>query len=481
MPAMNTVYAFVLGNAGLWVKVPFPPPSRRVPYLNYLHPNLGFGDTVYICDDLVAVSDAPYYMNICEPGMHFFKDNGGQWVEIGIVESGNDDYDISISELLNEHAMQDKYPICLSRNSFPYYAHFDGDGVVIVDVNSTRVQFLSSSVYGEGFGGWGYKMTIYEDLFVVGSAEHTHVFAQEDGRGEWEEVLRLDQSYSSYVLVGRTLIAVDGDNQVYSMIIADCTPEMSIQDVFSEYSAICSEMNVSFSFEIELDWYFEWGLFITTSEFFEEDSIFIQNYTGRLSQKDKEKNPNKRQYNYTDYTICLSQGWYRILFLAEIWGVLNKPSCYNVRFDFPESRDYGFEINRCVNNEFKIRTTDEIHFDIPRTTERRQPTSSPTISARPSTASTEFPTYAPTTSWSPTNTLQPTTTSTEFPTFLPTWSPTNTLQPTPMTQYPTFSPSITYFPTTSWPTTFVIKRHRKPTARTRSQSFDTFGDNQWGD
>ena len=399
--SMNTVYAFVLSNTGLWVEVPFPPPSL-------IDPDLGFGKTVYICEDLVAVSDTSDLVvvsddgshNRGEPEIHFFKDSGGQWVEIGIIESGFDDN--SMSELLAEHAMQDKYPTCLSTNSSSPYEASSTKGlsdsrvdIYQIDQNTTipkHIQTLSSSVYGEGFGNWNYGKAMNEDLLVVGSAEHTHIFAREDGTDYWEEVLRLDLSYVSYELSGRTLIAVDGNSQVYSMIIADCTPEMSTQVIPSKNSENCSEMEVSISFELDPGWGFfdwgshwgRWGLFITTSEFLEEDSILIQNYTGGVS--------HGITWKTKKLTDCLSQGWYRIVFQIEIdWYDTPKPACFNVHFGFPGSTDGGFEINGCVDkDQRRSSTSDEVQFDIPRTTLRMRtsttqyPTQSPTISSLPS-------------------------------------------------------------------------------------------------
>ena len=415
--SMNTVYAFVLSNTGLWVEVPFPPTFQG------LNENFGYGceglkETLYICEDLaaVAVSCAPCYMEdpLGLPVLFFFKDNGGQWVEIGMNSNS------TISELLADHAMQDKYPTCLSTNPSSYSATRNEDGVHIylMDKNttdSTHIQTLSSSIYGEGFGNWSYGMAMYEDLLVVESAEHTHIFAQEDGSEEWEEVLRLDQSYDDYELSGRTLIAVDG-NEVYSMIIADCTPEIIIQDAPQENSANCSEMNVVISFEGELQslWgsFLEWGLLITSSEFLEEDSTLIQNYTG---SEDLIQN----------YTICLNEGWYRILFVTETFWTSSEPNRFNVRFDFPKSKDDGFEINGFLDSGGWSGTIDEVHFDIPRTTVRVQ------------TSRSQYPTYAPTVSSHPSASISPT----QYPTT--THGPTRTNSPTYMYTFPTWVPTRT--------------------------------------
>ena len=351
LPIKNTVYAFVLSNAGRWEKVPFPSPTEQISSCCK-----GFGEMVYMCENLVAVSDS-------KSATHFFKENGGQW-----------------NEIERKDAMRDTYPSCSSTNPYSYSATSSEVGVYIDQMlkntkDSKRIQTLSSSVYGEGFGNKTYGMSMDEDLLVIGSAKHTHVFAREAYNGVWEEVLRFDQSYNNFELSGRTLIAVD-NNEVYSMSIADCTPEIGIQDLSSQKSTNCSEMSFSISYEteIEFDQDWDWGLDIMTSEFLDEDSILVENYAGWIHKQN-----NHTDYtNLTDNTICLSQGWYRIVFRTALNGGC-QACCYNVRFDFPKSSDESFEFDGCVDNGWWSSTTDEVHFDIPRTTLRTPPTPSPTI------------------------------------------------------------------------------------------------------
>ena len=167
------------------------------------------------------------------------------------------------------------------------------------------IQFLNSSEYGRGFGSWKNGGVSWDDeLLVEGSRKHTHVFSREEGSEIWEEVSRLDQSYDSYKLSGRTLIAVDMNKfEVYSMIIANCTPELSIQN-----STECTEMSVTFtlshygdrdddSIEVENDCHIgRWVWELTTSEFFHFDSTLIKTLT----------NVDGDRCGYTDNTICLN-------------------------------------------------------------------------------------------------------------------------------------------------------------------------------
>ena len=74
--------------------------------------------------------------------------------------------------------------------------------------------------------------------------------------------------------------------------------------------------------------------------------------------------------SYTDNTICLNQGWYRVVFQTN--GV---NSCYNISFGFPKSKDEGFEMSECVDEGV---TTNEVKFDIPRTSIFKDGTSTST-------------------------------------------------------------------------------------------------------
>ena len=373
----------MLSNTDLWVEVPLPPMQWKN--------GCDLGETVYICQDLVGVFQECINPNKSahEYAVYFFKENGGQWAEIGKQIIEKDYQEIVQQSILAEHDMQDKYPTCLSTSASSFSATRTKNGIHIYDnFNHKTVQILKSRDYAKGFGKWKYGLTMDEGLLVVGSANYTHIFSQEDGSHEWKEVLKFDQSYERYALSDRTLIALN-DKEAYSMSIADCTPEMSIPYLPSENNLNCSEMTVSFTFsnDVDDDWYnehfcsfWDWELEILTSEFLEVDSTVIKSFVSH----DGDSGFGHANNN----TICLTQGWYHIVFRHN-WDC-GRNTTYNISFDFPDWRDKDFEINGVL--EWTGFEWTELHFDIPRTT-LRVPTLSPT---------TQYPTWVPTTTPRPT-------------------------------------------------------------------------------
>ena len=210
----------------------------------------------------------------------------------------------------------------MSDNTSLFSATSTKDGIEIHEIDNnirwiTTTHSLNSSVYGKEFRK---AFTIGEGLLVVGSANHTHIFAQDIDSKEWKEALRLDQSYQSYKLSDRTLIAVN-EKEVYSMDIRDCTPGMTTPHLTFDNSTHCYKMNVSVSFsyfdehnggmsaehesgeECSMFWGESWQLRVMTSEFVDGDATVIKSLAPR----------EDAECGYTS-TICLNEGWYKTVF-----------------------------------------------------------------------------------------------------------------------------------------------------------------------
>ena len=65
------------------------------------------------------------------------------------------------------------------------------------------------------------SIAINDELLVYSGIGQTHIYSLHNGI--WEETTTLGEEYTDYQLSGRTLIATNGDNDVHSFNIRDCT------------------------------------------------------------------------------------------------------------------------------------------------------------------------------------------------------------------------------------------------------------------
>jgi hypothetical protein len=399
LPAIGMVYVFRQDNAGLWVQISSPPVKYDT-----------LGVFVYICNDLLAVADSSKTTyELMQSVTYFFERQGGEWKQIGVEQNDADldcGYDYNCSSPI---------PAILARNITKYpcrksysYASIEEDGFNIYQwdesKNTSTVTQLNSSDYDAD--GFGPAFALVDGLLVVSSSNYTHIFAREN-KGQWEEVLTLDKSYDSYALSGRTLVVVKGD-EVYSMNVADCTPEPIIPkssmdtkcyevDVFTQFSYktatsfwtsiwpsddVWSELPYSQDAETTIEcnettvgFMMPWSLTILQSDFLMSDSKIASSTYG-----------DGCDCGVTSSAICLDPGWYKGIFQRSGDTANNKYPwqniCHNITFDFNESSESGFNLTRCSSVYDLVR--EEIEFDIPLTTMRwLSPTSSPTATLSP--------------------------------------------------------------------------------------------------
>jgi hypothetical protein len=226
-------------------------------------------------------------------------------------------------------------------------------------------------------------------------------------------VLTLDKSYDSYALSGHTLVAVK-DNEVYSMSIADFTPELKIPTQ-SSLDTTCYEVDVSTRFSYkeasplwdgdQLDLPYSddpentiectestvgvmvpWSVTILQSDFLMSDSSVASSTSG-----------DGFDCGFTDSTTCLYPGWYKAIY-QRYKGFGKYPCsyraiCHNITFVFHKSSESGFNLTKCLDIYGTIEEV--IEFDVPLTTMRwMNPTSSPT--SYPTITSSSTKTISPT-------------------------------------------------------------------------------------
>lgn len=250
-----------------------------------------------------------------------------------------------------------------------------------------------------------------DDLLVVGSSSYTHIFAEIEDR--WEEVLTLDKSYDSYALSGHTLVAVK-DNEVYSMSIADCTPELKIPTQ-SSLDTTCYEVVVSTRFsykeaspliltlwdddQLVLSYSDDPETIIecteSTSAFMVPWSVTILQSDFLMSDSSVASSTSGCDCGFTDSMTCLYPGWYKAIY-QRYKGLGKYPYeaiCHNITFVFHNSSESGFNLTKCLDIYGTIEEV--IEFDVPLTTMRwMNPTSSPT--SYPTITSSSTKTISPT-------------------------------------------------------------------------------------
>jgi hypothetical protein len=411
LPAIDMVYVFKQNNAGLWLQVSSPQPTDQVSSLT------AFGVFVYICDGILAVSDTHVTTYCAMPSAtYFFEQQGDVWKQIGAEEN----YDYLVCEFDCSYVLDGlhgpifailasngtQYPRCPKSSVF---ATKEEEGLMTFQWDhskntSTFTGRLNSSHYGDGFGQ---TFAMGDGLFVVGSSFSTYIFAQENDN-HWEEVVTLAESYDSYALSGRTLVAVK-DNAVHLMNIADCTPELTTP-AQSSLNTTCYEVDISIRFsyktedsylmdiwpelphsddaesivecnEMTVGYMTPWSLIILQSDFIISNSTVVSSTAG-----------NGYDCGRIDTTNCLHPGWYKAIY-ERVGEVANFPwenICHNITFDFPASIEKGFNLTGCSRHSYFF--TELIEFDVPLTTMRwLGPTSTPTTSSSP----TNYPSITP--------------------------------------------------------------------------------------
>lgn len=389
LPARNLVYVYRQNSAGLWEKVASPQPNNQVSDCG------GFGSSVDICDDMIVVSDSSYcsgtrsWAQVSENADYIFKQIDGKWEEIGRVSSA----DITGDDTVALDAIQDVRDCGANAQAVA------DEGEICIHQKNDTIR-LNSSEYGNGFG---HSLAMDNGILVVGSTNHTHIFSQEND-GSWEEILKLDEVYDSYEMSERTLITTN-ENKVYSINIADCTPELPVPvQPLLNGAKECYPVNISVSFKydgglgflekcIPQGWS-TWEVSILTDELIESDSTVEKTMAPRDDQ----------ECGYTDSTTCLPPGRYKLKLHTD-WT----QHCYNVTLNSPggQSNEPAIKFQECT--PCHVLDGDVAVFDVPfNPPETSYPTSQTTVSENP------FPTHTPT--------------ATQWPTPV-TWSPTTPRPP----------------------------------------------------
>lgn len=235
----GSVFVYEQNVYGVWEKVDDP----------FIHDsnvtNIGFGWTVHVAGDLACVDD----MHTTTSSAHLFRRKDYKWVQFetlrGSCYMAEDTMVIVTFELDDPTTpMVALHPYKFNRFTNEFIPTQEQAPIVPVgeiwagDMSSDYIMFMdyivgNAFIYHQDEKNQSFAFTqqlnmsapesnglvLNDGVLVLGGNNHTHIYTLQDDN--WEETITLDESYDSYQVTDRTLIAIKG-SEVYSYDTTPC-------------------------------------------------------------------------------------------------------------------------------------------------------------------------------------------------------------------------------------------------------------------